>query len=76
MGPVEELADAELTEFSIQDAEGNWHWADAKIDGNTVVVSSEAVANPKHVRFAYDSNPRVNLYNRQGLPASPFTTTD
>jgi sialate O-acetylesterase len=76
MGPVEELADAELTEFSIQDAEGNWHWADAKIDGNTVVVSSEAVANPKNVRFAYDSNPRVNLYNREGLPASPFTTTD
>lgn len=76
MGPVEELADTELTEFSIQDAEGNWHWADAKIDGNTVVVSSKAVANPKNVRFAYDSNPRVNLYNREGLPASPFTTTD
>ena len=45
------------------------------VDGDTVVVWHEEVENPKHVRFGYQSNPdKLNLFNREGLPASPFTT--
>ena len=76
MDPVHPTPNDTLTEFSIQDAEGNWHWAKAKIDGDSVVVTSDAVSEPKNVRFAYDSYPKINLYNRNGLPASPFSTTD
>ena len=65
----------ELTHFAIQNDTGSWHWADAKIDGDTVVVSAKGVKKPKHVRFGYQSNPEgINLYNMEGLPASPFTT--
>jgi sialate O-acetylesterase len=52
-----------------------WRWADAVIDGDTVVVSSPDVPAPVAVRYAYAANPAAaNLYNRAGLPASPFTT--
>ena len=45
------------------------------IDGDTVVVNSPAVAAPVAVRYAFGSNPEgANLYNRAGLPASPFST--
>ncbi len=74
--PVTETPDTEIAEFSVQDKEGNWHWAKATIDGETVVVWSEGVTEPQNVRYAYDSYPRVNLYNKEGLPASPFTTAD
>ncbi|MFN3167963.1 MAG: sialate O-acetylesterase [Phycisphaeraceae bacterium] len=77
MGPVKPIKDGELKEFAIQDAEGNWHWAKAKIDGKSVVVWHDGVKQPKAVRYAYQSNPdQANLYNKEGLPASPFTTVD
>ena len=76
LDPVKETPDAAIAEFSVQDTEGNWHWAKAEIDGDTVVVWSDEVTEPKNVRYAYDSYPRVNLYNKEGLPASPFTTVD
>jgi len=70
-----EVTGAELTEFAIQDAEGAWHWAKARIDGADVLVWHEDVKSPQHVRFGYQSNPeKLNLYNKEGLPASPFTT--
>ncbi|KPK50835.1 MAG: hypothetical protein AMK72_01210 [Planctomycetes bacterium SM23_25] len=73
--PTEEVPDAELKHFAIQGGDGTWHWANAKIDGETVVVSADGVSDPKHVRFGYQSNPAgINLYNEAGLPASPFTT--
>ena len=74
--PVKETPDAEIAEFSVQDKAGKWHWARAMIEGESVVVWSDGVDEPRNVRFAYDSNPRVNLYNKDGLPASPFTTVD
>ena len=75
MTPTKEVAGAELQRFSIQDKDGEWHWAKAKIDGDTVVVWNDAVKNPQHVRLGYESNPvGFNLYNKDGLPASPFTT--
>jgi len=73
--PTEEVTDAKLTQFAIQADDDKWHWASAKIDGKTVVVSADGVTKPKHVRFGYQSNPvGINLYNKEGLPASPFTT--
>lgn len=76
LDPVQATPDAAIAEFSVQDKDGNWHWATAAIEGDSVVVWSDDVAEPQNVRYAYDSNPRVNLYNKAGLPASPFTTVD
>ena len=75
LSPTQETSDAELTHFAIQADDGKWHWAQASIDGETVVVWADGVVKPRHVRFGYQSNPvGINLYNKEGLPASPFTT--
>jgi sialate O-acetylesterase len=65
-----------LTGFSIAGEDKVFHWADAKIDGNTVVVSCDKVAKPAAVRYAWADNPECNLYNKEGIPASPFRTDD
>jgi sialate O-acetylesterase len=62
--------------FAIAGADKNWFAADAKIDGTTVVVSSPKVAQPVAVRYAWAGAPKCNLYNKEGLPASPFRTDD
>jgi sialate O-acetylesterase len=64
----------ELTEFTIAGDDQNFVSANAKIEGSTIVVWSDAVKNPKAVRFAWRNIPRPNLYNGAGLPASPFRT--
>lgn len=67
--------DGKLQRFAIAGQDKKWHWADARIDGETVVVSSDKVAKPVAVRYAYSMNPAgANLYNKEGLPASPFRT--
>ncbi len=72
--PVESK-NGKLTWFSIQDKDNQWHHADAIIQGNRIVVTSPNVNKPKAVRYAFTMNPEgFNLYNRNGLPASPFTT--
>jgi sialate O-acetylesterase len=54
-----------------------WIWADAVIDGKTVVVSSPEIQNPVAVQYACITHPTGNkLYNKEGLPASPFRTDD
>ncbi len=65
---------AKLEEFEIAGEDRKWYWADAQIEGNTVVVSSPAVPNPKEVRYAWQSNPAATLFNGAGLPAVPFRT--
>jgi len=65
-----------LKGFAVAGEDKKFVWADAKIEGNTVVVSSEAVARPAAVRYAWADNPICNLYNAKGLPASPFRTDD
>jgi len=67
---------SELEGFSIRGADRKWVWANAKIDGNSVVVWSDEVANPVAVRYAWADNPTCNLYNEAGLPAAPFRTDD
>jgi sialate O-acetylesterase len=69
-------APTELTGFAIAGADQNWVWAKAQIDGNSVVVSSDQVPSPVAVRYGWASNPPCNLYNKEGLPASPFRTDD
>jgi len=76
MDPVQPGEGNELLAFSIRDEAGAWHWAKAVIEGDKVVLSSDAVKKPTAVRYAYDSDPEVNFYNKEGLPASPFTTVD
>jgi sialate O-acetylesterase len=63
-----------LKGFEIAGADGNFVPAEAEIDGDTVVVSSDQVKKPAAVRYGWSNVPDVNLFNRDGLPASPFTT--
>jgi sialate O-acetylesterase len=63
-----------LAEFSIAGDDRKWYWADARIEGHTVVVSSPSVPNPTQVRYAWQSNPAATLFNGAGLPAVPFRT--
>jgi sialate O-acetylesterase len=58
--------------FEIAGANGEFVPAAAKIDGETVVVSSPAVTEPKSVRFGFTDGEATNLFNGAGLPASPF----
>ena len=75
--PAKDVENGTLKHFAISGEDGTWHWADAKIAGETVVVSSDEVVTPVAVRYAYTMNPAsCNLYNKAGLPASPFTTDD
>ena len=65
-----------LSGFALAGSDHQWHWAEAKITGNTVIVSSANVLEPVAVRYAWAMNPsqRNLLYNKEGLPASPFRT--
>lgn len=63
-----------LEEFAVAGDDRKWHWAEARIEGDTIVVSSPAVPNPKEVRYAWQSNPVATLFNGAGFPAGPFRT--
>ncbi len=63
-----------LGEFAVAGEDGHWAWADARIEGDTIVVSSPAVAHPLSVRYAWQSNPAATLFNGAGFPAAPFRT--
>ena len=65
----------ELSEFAIAGADKKFVWAKAKIDGDKIIVWNDDVTNPLYVRYAWADNPvNPNLYNKEGLPASPFRT--
>ena len=66
--------DGELKGFTIAGADGKFVPAKAEIKGANVVVSAEGVSDPKAVRYGWDNVPDVNLFNKEGLPASPFRT--
>jgi sialate O-acetylesterase len=65
-----------LTGFAVAGADRKFHNAEAEIRGDTVVVHSPAVASPVAVRFGWANYPVVNLWNKDGLPATPFRTDD
>ncbi|MBF9223067.1 sialate O-acetylesterase [Hymenobacter ruricola] len=65
----------ELKAFAVAGPDKKFVWAQAKIEGNKVVVWNEQVPRPAVVRYAWADNPAgATLYNKEGLPASPFTT--
>ena len=68
--------DSQLKGFSIAGEDKHFVWADAKIEGDSVIVWSDKVEKPVAVRYAWANNPECNLYNKDGLPASPFRTDD
>jgi len=75
--PTQEDKGGKLARFAIAGTDKQWHWAEATIDGREVVVRSSEVAKPVAVRYAYSMNPQgANLYNKEGIPASPFRTDD
>jgi sialate O-acetylesterase len=67
--------DGPLKHFAVAGADGRFLWAEAEIDGDTVVVWNEDIGEPMAVRYAWARNPEgCNLYNEEGLPAVPFRT--
>ena len=62
--------------LAIAGEDHKFFWADARIEGDTVVLSSKDVAKPVAVRYGWADNPAVNLYNGANLPASPFRTDE
>jgi sialate O-acetylesterase len=71
-----EAKDGALTGFTVAGEDKVFHAAEAEIKGDTIVVSSKDVAKPVAVRFGWANYPTVNLWNKAGLPASPFRTDD
>jgi sialate O-acetylesterase len=69
-----EARDGALKGFAICGPDKKFVWANAEIDGDKVVVSSPEVKNPVAVRYGWADFPVVNLWNKDGLPASPFRT--
>ncbi|HLF92791.1 MAG TPA: sialate O-acetylesterase [Planctomycetota bacterium] len=63
-----------LTGFAVAGEDRKFVWAEAKIEGDKVVVSCDQVAKPVSVRYAWADNPDCTLYNKEGFPASPFRT--
>ena len=69
-----EGGDGVVRGFAVAGEDGRYHWAEARIDGESVVVSSPSVPRPVHVRYAWADNPAATLENGVGLPAVPFRT--
>ncbi|HEY3379355.1 MAG TPA: sialate O-acetylesterase [Armatimonadota bacterium] len=67
---------AKLKGFAIAGSDRQFLWAQAKIDGESVVVWNDALQRPVAVRYAWADNPECNFFNANGLPASPFRTDD
>ncbi len=65
-----------LTGFAICGEDRNFVWADARIEGDRLIVSSPSVPKPVAVRYGWADYPVVNLFNKAGLPATPFRTDD
>jgi sialate O-acetylesterase len=73
--PVKPAADTPLGGFELAGADRQWRGAAARIDGQRVIVTSENVAKPIDVRYAWEPRPKqANLYNQAGFAASPFNT--
>ena len=62
--------------FEVAGADREYRPATAKLDGNSVVLSSPEVPEPRYVRYGWQDVPAVNLYNAAGLPASPFSSEE
>ncbi|PHS04719.1 MAG: hypothetical protein COA78_16215, partial [Blastopirellula sp.] len=73
--PAKPTPGDKLNHFRLYGKDNKWHAADAIIDGDTVVISSKKVSEPIGVQYAYNAVPEnSNLYNKAGLPATPFAS--
>jgi len=66
------ISKGDVQGFQIAGDDGKFISADAKIDGEKVLVSSPKVTSPKFVRYGWTNNPTCTVYNKAGLPAAPF----
>ena len=73
---VRNSPDGDLEGFALCGEDHKWVWANAKIDGDSVIVWSDKIPQPVALRYAWGTNPLCNLYNGGGLPAGPFRTDD
>ncbi|HSI83534.1 MAG TPA: sialate O-acetylesterase [Candidatus Methylacidiphilales bacterium] len=74
-GGLKALDGGELKGFAIAGKDMKWVWGNAKIEGNSVIVSHPEVPAPVAVRYAWAANPSTsNLVNGASLPATPFRT--
>ena len=64
--------DGQLKSFAVSEDGKTYVWAQAKIDGDSVVLTSSELKSPTSVRYAWDDDPECTLFNGEGLPASPF----
>lgn len=64
----------EIGGFAIRDADNDFVWANAVIEGETIRLSAENVKHPVAVRYAWANNPEAPIYNKAGLPMVPFRT--
>ncbi|MEZ6191285.1 MAG: sialate O-acetylesterase [Phycisphaerales bacterium] len=62
--------------FEVAASDGPYHWAQARIEGDTITVWSDQVPDPATVRYGWSDNPDATLINTAGIPASPFRTDD
>jgi len=60
--------------FELAEEDGAFHWAEAKVKGEAIILKSDSVKSPKYVRYAWANSPYATLFNKEGLPASPFRT--
>ena len=65
---------AELSNFKIASTDKEFQSAQAKIDGNSIIVGSDKIDQPVAVRFGWSNTAEPNLFNEAGLPAAPFRT--
>jgi sialate O-acetylesterase len=69
-----DLRSGPVSSFAVAGADQRWYWAEARIEGNRVILSSAQVPNPVAVRYGWANSPVATLFNRQGWPAAPFRT--
>ena len=63
-----------MTSVEVAGTDGKFAPAKATLDGETIVASSPDVPNPVAIRYGWSNSPECNLFNGEGLPASPFTS--
>ena len=77
LAPAREIPGGVIQWVSVAGADKAWHWAEAAIEGDTLVVSSPEVPAPVAVRYAFTARPTGPLlYNKDGFPVAPFRTDD
>jgi hypothetical protein len=68
------LSEADVASFEIAGADKQFKTAEVLLQRDSLLLGNSNVDDPKYIRYAYKPNPRMILFNKEGLPASPFTT--